>query len=128
VTAAMGVRIAFEGSHAAFAMSDVTAPSGAALLLYVLIGTVMGVASVGVIRITFAIEDLFEKLPIHWMWWPVIGTFAVGVCGYFAPRTMGVGYDNIENILGGVIAGPALAALLAMKFISWSISLGSGTS
>ncbi|HWL92422.1 MAG TPA: chloride channel protein [Phycisphaerae bacterium] len=127
-TAATGVRIAFEGSHAAFGMADVAAPSGAALMLYVLIGVIMGVASVGVTRITYAIEDLFEKLPIHWMWWPVIGTFVVGVCGYFAPRTLGVGYDVITDMLGGSMSIRVVAWLCAMKFISWSISLGSGTS
>lgn len=127
-TAATGVRIAFEGSHAPFAMADVAAPSGATLLLYVLIGSVMGVASVGVIRITFAIEDLFEKLPIHWMWWPAIGTLAVGVCGYFAPRTLGVGYDVITDMLRSSLTVGVVAWICAMKFISWSISLGSGTS
>ena len=35
------------------------------------------------------------------MWWPAIGGVAVGVVGYFAPRTLGVGYDNIEHILSG---------------------------
>ena len=79
-------------------------------------------------RAVYAVEDAFEKLPIHWMWWPAIGAVAVGVVGYFAPRTMGVGYDNIEAIVGGTITGWALALLCAMKFVSWSISLGSGTS
>jgi CBS domain-containing protein len=62
------------------------------------------------------------------MWWPAIGAVAVGVCGYFAPRTLGVGYDNIDHILAGEIAGSALLFLVVMKFLSWSISLGSGTS
>ena len=41
-------------------------------------------------------RTLFEQLPIHWMWWPALGGLAVGVVGYFAPRTLGVGYDNID--------------------------------
>jgi H+/Cl- antiporter ClcA/CBS domain-containing protein len=127
-TAAAGVRIAFEGAHPAFAMSDVGAPAGMALALYVLIGAIMGLASVAVTRITYGIEDLFERLPIHWMWWPVIGTAAVGVCGYFAPRTLGVGYDVITDMLHGSFTISVIAWLCAMKFVSWSISLGSGTS
>src|SRR5262249_23942401 len=59
---------------------------------------------------------------------PAIGAVAVGVVGYFAPKTMGVGYDNIEAIVGGSLTGWALVWLCAMKFISWCISLGSGTS
>jgi CBS domain-containing protein len=62
------------------------------------------------------------------MWWPAIGGLVVGIVGWFAPRTMGVGYDNIVDILGGHLALGALAFLCAMKFLSWSVALGSGTS
>jgi H+/Cl- antiporter ClcA len=127
-TAAAGVRMAFDGAHPTFPMSDVAAPSGAALACYVILGAIMGVASVGVTRVVYWIEDAFERLPIHWMWWPAIGTLAVGICGYFAPRTLGVGYDVITDLLTGGIAVGAVAWLCAMKFASWSISLGSGTS
>jgi CBS domain-containing protein len=41
---------------------------------------------------------------------------------------MGVGYDNIEAIVGGTLTGKALALLCGLKFISWALSLGSGTS
>src|SRR5215469_10264068 len=27
----------------------------------------------------YACEDLFRKLPIHWMWWPALGGIAVGI-------------------------------------------------
>jgi CIC family chloride channel protein len=39
-----------------------------------------------------------------------------------------VGYTNIEAIVSGHLAIGALAFLCVMKFISWSIALGSGTS
>ncbi len=81
-----------------------------------------------VTRAVYGVEDAFEKLPIHWMWWPALGAVATGVVGYLAPRTLGVGYDNIEAILGGTITGQALLFLATMKFISWVIALGSGTS
>ena len=63
------------------------------------------------------------------MWWPALGAVAVGVVGYFAPRTLGVGYDNIEHIVSAA-RSPARRSLVlcALKFVSWSISLGSGTS
>jgi chloride channel protein, CIC family len=125
---AMGMRLALFGGRPIFAMSDVVQPGGAALVAYVLIGAVTGVLAVGVTTLVYAIEDAFELLPIHWMWWPALGGIAVGVIGWLDPRTMGVGYDNIEHVLGGAIVGKALLALAALKFISWSISLGSGTS
>jgi H+/Cl- antiporter ClcA/predicted transcriptional regulator len=126
--AATAVRIAFVGITPAFAMANIGQPGEGALALYVLLGALVGVAAVGVTKIVYAIEDAFEHLPIHWMWWPAIGAVAVGVCGYFAPHTLGVGYDNVDGILSGDIAGKALLFLAALKFISWSISLGSGTS
>ena len=127
-TAAAGVRMLFDGAHAAFPMADVSAPSGMALVCYVVFGAIMGVASVGVTRAVYWIEDAFERLPVHWMWWPAIGTLAVGVCGYFASRTLGVGYDVITDMLTGSLAVGVVAWLFLMKFLSWSISLGSGTS
>jgi H+/Cl- antiporter ClcA/predicted transcriptional regulator len=126
--AAAGVRYATVGSVAVFAMPDVAEPGMAALACYVVLGGLIGLVSVGVTHIVYGIEDAFEKLPVHWMWWPAIGGVAVGVVGYFAPLTLGVGYSNIEDIVAGHFAVGALAFLCVMKFISWSIALGSGTS
>jgi H+/Cl- antiporter ClcA/CBS domain-containing protein len=126
--AASGVRIAIHGTAPAFAVLPMTQPSSSALALYVAIGAVVGVASVYVTRAVYAIEDGFAKLPIHWMWWPALGAIPVGVIGYFAPRTLGVGYSNIEDLVSGTVVGGAAAALCALKFTSWSLALGSGTS
>ncbi|MDY7227830.1 chloride channel protein [Hyalangium rubrum] len=125
---ATGVRIVFTGGEPAFAMPDLVQPGGAALACYILLGGVVGLASVFATRAVYAIEDAFEKLPLHWMWWPALGGVVVGVVGYFAPRTLGVGYTNIEDILSGRFVGTAMLFFCLMKFLSWSIALGSGTS
>jgi chloride channel protein, CIC family len=125
---ANAVRIAFVGNAPVFAMPDLVQPGGGALAVYILIGALVGVASIGVTRLVYAIEDGFEKLPIHWMWWPALGAVVVGVCGLISPHTMGVGYDNIEHIVGGTLAGRAMMILVFWKLVSWAISLGSGTS
>ncbi len=126
--AAAGIRDALVGGGPVFAMPPLAEPGMAALVAYVVLGALIGLASVGATRIVYGIEDAFEKLPIHWMWWPAIGGIAVGVVGWFAPLTLGVGYTNIEDIVSGRLAVGALAFLCAMKFLSWSIALGSGTS
>jgi H+/Cl- antiporter ClcA/CBS domain-containing protein len=126
--AADAVRFATMGSAPAFAMPNLVQPSGGALVAYVLIGALMGLASVGATRAVYWVEDAFEKLPIHWMWWPALGGVAVGVVGLVAPHTLGVGYDNIEHTLDGSLAGQAALVLCAAKFVSWCLSLGSGTS
>jgi CIC family chloride channel protein len=125
---AAGVRMALVGSAPVFEMPQLQQPSGEALAFYVLLGALIGAVATGVTRAVYAVEDAFEKLPIHWMWWPALGGLAVGVVGYFAPRTMGVGYDNIEHILTGSLTGQALLLLFLLKFVSWVIALGSGTS
>ena len=126
--AAAGVRYATVGSAPGFPMPYVAEPGMLALGFYVALGGLIGLVSVAVTHAVYGIEDAFEKLPVHWMWWPAIGGVAVGVVGYFAPLTLGVGYTNIDNIIGGHMAVGALAFLCVMKFISWSIALGSGTS
>ncbi len=128
VTAATRVRIAFQGSAPVFAMPDLLQPSGPALAFYVLLGGIVGVASVAVTRAVYRVEDSFEHLPIHWMWWPAIGGIAVGLIGYVAPRTMGVGYANIEDIISGNMLVQSALLLCGLKFVSWVIALGSGTS
>ena len=127
---ATGVRIAFQGSGPMFQVPALTAGGDAALVGYVLLGGVVGLVAVGVTHAVYWTEEQFERLPIHWMWWPAIGAVVVGFIGYVAPRTLGVGYNNITDMLGGGagIAGTALAVLCALKFVSWTIALGSGTS
>lgn len=125
---ATAIRIITVGGEPIFAMPHLARPSGEALVTYAVIGALVGLLSVYVTRAVYWIEDLFEKLPIHWMWWPAIGGLAVGAIGIFAPHTLGVGYDNIEGMVAGRLVGQAVLFLCLMKFISWSISLGSGTS
>lgn len=127
ITGAAGHHLLFE-SGPVFPMPDVETPSNLALAIYSGIGVVVGFLSIGITKLVYFIEDTFEELPIHWMWWPAIGGLAVGVVGYFAPHTLGVGYDNITSILSGKMTLTVVLMLLVMKFISWAIALGSGTS
>jgi H+/Cl- antiporter ClcA/CBS domain-containing protein len=125
---ATGVRMAFVGAAPALPMPDIAPPSGEALALYIALGAAMGVVAIVVTRGLYAVEDAFEHLPIHWMWWPALGAVVVGVIGHFAPRTLGVGYENLEQMVAGTIAGRALLMLVTLKLVSWIVALGSGTS
>ncbi len=123
-----GMHIFLFESSPVFAMPSIPVPTNSALIIYILLGLLIGIIATFVSRSVYAVEDLFEKLPIHWMWWPAIGAVVVGVTGYFAPRTMGVGYDNIQDLLKGTLPLAMLLSLCFLKYISWVISLGSGTS
>jgi len=109
-----------------------TAPHGfigsQGLCIAVVVGLAAGFGSCLLTMIVYFFEDLFQKLPIHWMWWPAIGALLVGIGGYFEPRVLGVGYDTISGLIHGNLLGTALITLLILKALVWSIALGSGTS
>jgi H+/Cl- antiporter ClcA/CBS domain-containing protein len=126
--AATGVRMALMGSAPVFPMPALTQPGGTALAAYVVLGAVIGLLAAWITRLVYAVEDSFEHIPVHWMWWPAIGAVVVGIIGYVEPRTLGVGYSNIDAILSGTIVGRALLLLVVLKFVSWAVYLGSGTS
>ncbi len=128
--AAAGMRIVIfqDGGHAVFPMPDVAAPGIVAMVFYVVLGAAMGLAAAAVTRIVYFVEDGFERLPIHWMWWPALGGLVVGLIGFFVPRTLGVGYANITDILSNRWTLQAVAILCIMKFLSWTVAIGSGTS
>ena len=94
----------------------------------VVAGLVAGALSWGLSSALYKVEDLFGKLPIHWMWWPALGGLAVGIGGYFEPRALGVGYDVIGDLLHNHLAIGFVISLILVKAIIWVIALGSGTS
>ncbi|MDB5109338.1 MAG: clcA 1 [Mucilaginibacter sp.] len=127
ITGAAGHHLLFE-SGPVFPMPNLSIPSNTALAIYSAIGLIIGFLSLGLTKIVYFIEDAFEKIPVHWMWWPAIGGLAVGIIGYFAPHTLGVGYDNIISVLSGTVSLLVILRLCFFKFLSWAIALGSGTS
>lgn len=128
ITGAAGHHFLFEEGPV-FPLAQDLAPAGnTALFIYSLMGLAIGALSVGTTKIVYWIEDLFEKLPIHWMWWPAIGGLVVGLMGYFEPRSLGVGYENITHLLSGTMGLQLVLSLCLFKFISWAVALGSGTS
>ncbi|TPI39465.1 chloride channel protein [Mesorhizobium sp. B3-1-6] len=95
---------------------------------WVLVGIAAGLLSGLLTQLVYACEDAFLKLPIHWMWWPMIGGLVVGIGGLIEPHALGVGYDNIANMLDGRTVATAALLLLVVKAVIWSVALGSGTS
>lgn len=94
------------------------------LVVGIAAGALSALLTIGV----YAAEDAFQKLPIHWMWWPAIGGVFVGVGGLIFPQALGVGYDTIGILLRGNVAFKFLLGVLLVKSLIWMISLGSGTS
>ena len=99
-----------------------------ALLAAAGIGLLMGLQAGLLSTLLYRIEDLFHRLPIHWMWWPALGAIVVGCGGWIEPHALGAGYANIQNLLDGSMVRDALILLLVVKAAIWLVALGSGTS
>ena len=99
-----------------------------ALGMALLVGLCAGFGSGALTALVYAFEDLFAKLPLHWMWWPAIGGLAIGLGGWIDPRVLGVGYETIHGLMRGEFLVGALLGLMVAKSIVWSVALGSGTS
>jgi H+/Cl- antiporter ClcA len=102
------------------------------LLVAAPLGILVGLASAGLSRLMYGFEDAFEhfggRMRVHWMWWPAIGGIGIGVGGFLFPRGLGVGYDNIAEVLRGNAPATLLVGLIAIKSLMWAFSLSSGTS
>ncbi|VTZ51960.1 Chloride channel protein [Methylocella tundrae] len=98
------------------------------LLICAGVGVAAGLQSGLLTALLYKLEDAFERLPIHWMWWPALGGLVVGIGGLIEPRALGVGYDVIGDLLSGHILAQAVAAILLVKAGIWLVALSSGTS
>jgi len=99
-----------------------------ALLGCALVGLLAGILSALLTFSVYAAEDAFQRVPIHWMWWPAIGGLAIGLGGLIFPQALGVGYDTIGNLLRGNVTTAMILGVLPVKWLIWAVSLGSGTS
>jgi chloride channel protein, CIC family len=102
------------------------------LLVAAPLGMLVGLVSAGLSRLMYGFEDGFEhfcgRMRLHWMWWPAIGGVGIGLGGIFFPRGLGVGYDNIAELLRGNAPVALLIGVLIAKSLMWAFSLSSGTS
>jgi len=122
------LRVPLLGDGPLFAVTTHTSLSGTEIMWAAALGLLAGFGSGLLTALVYFFEDLFQKLPIHWMWWPAIGAVFIGIGGVIDPRVLGVGYDTIHNLLRGEMVGAVVLGLVVAKALVWSIALGSGTS
>jgi H+/Cl- antiporter ClcA len=128
VTVATLCRWALLGSSPVFAVTESARIGAAPIALTLLPGVTGGLLAVVATALIYKSEDAFARLPVHWMWWPMLGGVIIGVGGLFQPRALGVGYDVIGQLLTGRAGLSLIVSILIVKTLIWSLSLGSGTS
>jgi chloride channel protein, CIC family len=127
-TLATAVHMQLLGHGAMFQVGAMDFGIPHALLFYLVLGPICGIAAVVLSKVLYWVEDFFEELPFDELWYPALGALALGIIGYFVPRVFGVGYDTIGDILNGNLAWKLLLLVMLAKFAALVISLGSGTS
>ncbi len=104
------------------------------LVLYALLGALIGIAAAAFVRTLHWVEDGFERIGNRYLR-HILGMLIVGIAiyGFYLAKghyfIEGVGYATIQATLHGQITGAAFLALLALaKLLATSVSLGSGSS
>jgi len=119
----------FEGKFAAFVVPRYQLVAPQEIGFYFLLGALAGIVSFLFIKLLYWCEDLFDnklKLPEYIN--PAIGGLIIGAIALLFPQIMGVGYDTINNALYGNMVWYIALALIFIKIIATSITLGSGGS
>src|SRR5436309_2444904 len=122
------LRVPLLGAGPLFPVPPQAALTAHGLVIALALGIAAGFGSGLLTWLVYACEDLFRKVPVHWMWWPLLGGVVIGLGGLLYPRALGVGYDTIHDLLTGQLVGVALVGLMVTKAVIWAVALGSGTS
>ena len=119
----------FEGNFAAFEVPAYSLNSTYEIGFYFILGALTGVISYLFIKVLYFFEDLFDeriKFPEYFK--PVLGGLGVGVTALIFPQIMGVGYDSINLALHSHMVWYLALALIFIKILATSLTLGSGGS
>ncbi|MCP3175736.1 chloride channel protein [Desulfuromonas sp. KJ2020] len=114
------------GNVPAFAVPPYVMGSAWEIALYVLLGMIIGVLAAAFIDVHFRVKEVFDKLRLPPLAKPIFGGLLVGVIGVFFPAVFGNGYEFMEAVMHGEGLWYLLAALILMKALATSITLGSG--
>ena len=119
----------FEGRFAAFQVPAYQYVSPNEFIFYFILGAISGIVSWLFIKILYYSEDFFDnKLNFPEYLKPIIGGLAIGIMALLFPEIMGVGYDSINDALHSNMIWYFALALIFLKIIATSLTLGSGGS
>ncbi|MBO8181363.1 MAG: chloride channel protein [Archaeoglobus sp.] len=125
----LGVKTAF-----VFEVPPYTLNTPYEIFFYLFLGILAGIVALTYTKTLYRIEDFFEAIKIPEFVKPSIGGFIVGIIGLIVflttgkTHTFGVGYESIELLFKGNLVFEVVLALVFLKIIATSITLGSGGS
>jgi len=127
VSATVVSRIFF-GNYPAFTVPEYELIHPLELVPYALLGVVAGFVAILFVKVLYLMEDRFDSLKIPDFYKTTIGGLMIGAIGIFFPQIFGVGYEAMDQALLGKMGVWLLLALIFLKIIASSITLGSGSS
>jgi len=68
------------------------------LPLFIVLGVICGIGAWIFIKMLYGIEDLVDRIKLHWSVKSLCAGFLVGLIGLFYPRVLGIGYETIEHL------------------------------
>lgn len=116
------------GNHPAFEIPGYSLVSAWEIPLYMMLGVLLGVVAVLFTRSLDLTEDIFERLRMPDLLRPALGGLLLGSIAIFFPQILADGYDAIRLSLNGQIVLWLLLALIFLKIMATSLTLGSGNS
>ncbi len=151
VTASTAARV-FLGDRPAFTIPRYSVLTIWEVVLYALLGVLSALVAVGFIRLLYGFEDRFDNWKFPEALKPAVGGLMLGVLAFFYPMILGLGFvpqedallglplaTNIPHVFGsgfpviedallGQLSFGLLFALVLLKPIATSLTLGSGNS
>ena len=118
----------FLGDFPAFIVPAYELVTANELFAYALLGAIAGIVAIVFIKVLYCSEDLFDKVRAHPSAKAFVGGALVGTIGIWAPGVFGVGYEAINEALIGGAAWHFMLALVVLKIVAVSLTIGSGGS
>ena len=108
------------GEHPALPLPVYPTPAWHEMLLYLLMGGILGVTGAalnkGILKGLDAMERLKQKPARLYLWIALFG-FGIGILHFLYPEMVGGGYDLVDRSLQGHIAVQSLILLILIRFV-----------
>ena len=125
---ATAISRAFLGDIPAFIVPAYELVSAWELPMYLILGIFCAAVGVTFTKTLYRIEDIFDAIKFPEYLKGIIGGLILGVASLVFPQILGVGYGAIDMALMQKMAWWLLLALVVVKILATSITIGSGGS
>ncbi len=122
------VSVPFLGDEPAFVVPPYRLESAWEILFYAPLGIIAGVTALIFIALLYRSEDFFDGLRVPEYLKPALGGLGMGAMGLWYANLFGVGYPTVSTALAGQLTLLTLIALVGLKLVATSLTLGSGGS